>query len=73
MYIIIYVYAETGIGTVIFHSLRNPVAQRWPANLEVHGLIPTEVEIFSNLNRIPLPTAFHYLPPDVTEILLKKT
>ena len=37
--------------------------KRWPSDLAVLGLSPAPSEIFSTINRVPLPTAFHYPYP----------
>ena len=49
------------------HRLRlgAPVAQwvkRWPTDLAVPSSIPTQCEILSTVNGVPLHTALHYQP-----------
>ena len=50
-----------------FHlSVGAPVARwvkRWPTGLAVPGLSPARGEIFSDVNGVPLHTAFHYHLP----------
>ena len=39
--------------------------KRWPTDLAVPSSSPTQGEIFSTINRVPLHTPFHYHPPIV--------
>ena len=54
-----------------------PVSQwvkHWPTDLTVSDSSPTPCKFFSNINGVPLHTAFHYHLPFVlmTEMLLKR-
>ena len=48
--------------------------KRWPADLAVPSSSLAQGEIYSNVNRVPLHTTFHYHPdrPDMTDVLLKR-
>ena len=70
----------TGKHQMNFLSLavRSPgssVVKHWPTDLTVPSLSPTEAEIFSSTNMVPLHTAFSLSlahPPDMTYIQLKR-
>ena len=58
----------------ILHHFVGSLGSSKGVDLEVQDLIPMKIEIFSNINEIPLRQSLSSLPsyhPDMTEILLE--